>query len=85
MIRPLNDRVVLKLIKDEETTKSGIILAANVKEKNNFAVVVSVYSDDSVLKIGDKVIFESYSGTNVNLDDGEFIIVKEENILCVVE
>lgn len=90
MIRPLNDRVVLKLIQEEETTKGGIILAANAKEKNNFAVVVAVngfYDDeDNVdLKVGDKVIFDGYSGTTVNVDDEEFVIVKEENILCVIE
>ena len=93
MIRPLSDRVVLKLIEAEETTKSGILLAAASKEKPQIAKVVAVgpggFADGKEIKMqvaeGDKVIFSKYSGTEVKYEDADYIIVRQDDILAVVE
>ncbi len=92
-IKPLLDRVVLKSAKAEETTKSGIVLAASAQEKPQFANVVAVGPGGVVdgkevtmyVKVGDKVITNQYSGTNVKLDNEEYTIVKQSDILAVVE
>lgn len=92
-IKPLLDRVVLKSAKAEETTKSGIVLAASAQEKPQFADVVAVGPGGVVdgkevtmyVKVGDKVITNQYSGTNVKLDNEEYTIVKQSDILAVVE
>lgn len=93
MIRPLSDRVVLKLVEAEETTKSGILLAAASKEKPQIAKVVAVGPGGLVngkeIKMqvaeGDKVIFSKYSGTEVKYEDADYIIVRQDDILAVVE
>ncbi len=92
-IKPLLDRVVLKSAKAEEKTKSGIVLAASAQEKPQFANVVAVGPGGVVdgkevtmyVKVGDKVITNQYSGTNVKLDNEEYTIVKQSDILAVVE
>lgn len=93
-IKPLADRVVVKLAEAEETTKGGIILAGSAKEKPQFAEVVAVgpgaKNDDGKVvpvsvKPGDKVITSKYSGTEVKIDDTEYTIVKESDILAVLE
>ncbi|MBQ8163520.1 MAG: co-chaperone GroES [Clostridia bacterium] len=92
-IKPLSNRVVIKNLEAEETTKGGIILTGAAKEKPQIAEVVAVGNGevrDGVLvpmtvKIGNKVIISKYSGTEVKLDGEEFIIVKEDDILAVVE
>ena len=91
-IKPLADRVVIKMTEAEETTKSGIILAGNAKEKPQVAVVVAVGPGGMVegkevamtVKVGDKVLTSKYSGTEVKCDGEEFIIVKQSDILAVV-
>lgn len=93
MIKPLADRVVLKLIEAEETTKSGILLATASKEKPHIARVVAVGPGGLVgekeikmyVEEGDKVIFSKYSGTEVKYEDEEYIIVRQDDILAVVE
>ena len=90
---PLGDRVVLKQFEAEETTKSGIILAAKYKEKPQEAEVVAVGPGGMVdgkevtmqVKAGDKVIYSKYSGNEVKLDGEEYIIVKQNDILAIVE
>lgn len=90
---PLGDRVVLKQIEAEETTKSGIILPDQAKEKPQQAEVIAVGPGGIVdgkevvmqVKAGQKVIYSKYSGTNVKLENEEFIIVKQSDILAVVE
>lgn len=86
---PLGDRVVLKQLKAEETTKSGIVLPGQAQEKPQQAEVVAVGpgTDDVKMevKIGNKVIYSKYAGTEVKSDDDEFIIVKQEDILAIVE
>ena len=93
MIKPLQDRVVLKLVEAEETTKSGIILAGSAKEKPQFAEIVAVGPGGTVdgkevkmyVKVGDKVITAKYAGTEVKIDDQEYIIVSQDDILAIVE
>lgn len=88
-IKPLMDRVVIKMIEAEETTKSGIILAGAAKEKPQVAEVVAVGPGkaDVVMSVnvGDKVLMSKYSGTEVKIDGDEFTILKMEDILAVVE
>ena len=92
-IKPLLDRVVVKMVEAEETTKSGIILAGSAKEKPQVAEVVAVGPGGNVdgkditmyLKVGDKVIASKYSGTEVKLDGEEYTIVRQGDILAIVE
>ena len=93
-IRPLADRVVLKRLEAEEKTKSGIVLAGSAKEKPQEAEVIAVGPGGVTIdgkeikmevKVGDKVLISKYSGTEVKVDKEEYIIVKQEYILAVVE
>ncbi len=92
-LKPLADRVVIKMVEAEETTKSGIILAPAAKEKPQVAQVVEVGPGGLVdgkqvemtVKAGDKVIVSKYAGTEVKLEDVEYIIVKQGDILAIVE
>ena len=90
---PLSDRVVLKQLKAEEKTKSGIILASAAQEKPQEAEVIAVGPGGVVdgkeitmqVKVGDKVIYSKYSGTELELDNEKYVIVKQNDILAVVE
>ncbi len=90
---PLGDKVVLKQLVAEETTKSGIVLPGQAKEKPQQAEVVAVGPGGIVdgkevtmqVKVGDKVIYSKYSGTEVKLEDEEFIVVKQNDIVAIVE
>ena len=90
---PLGDRVVLKQFEAEETTKSGIILAGSAQEKPQEAEVVAVGPGGNVdgkevtmqVKEGDKVIYSKYAGTDVKMHEDEYIIVKQSDILAIVE
>ena len=90
---PLSDRVVLKQLEAEEKTKSGIILASSAQEKPQEAEVIAVGPGGIVdgkevemqVKEGQKVIYSKYSGTDVKLDGEEYIIVRQSDILAVVE
>lgn len=90
---PLGDKVVLKQLVAEETTKSGIVLPGQAKEKPQQASVIAVGPGGMVdgkevtmqVKVGDKVIYSKYAGTEVKLEDEEFIIVKQNDIVAVVE
>ena len=92
-LNPLQDRVVVKLVEAEETTKSGIILTGAAKEKPQVAEVVAVgpgipEGDHKVImevKVGDKVITSKYAGTEVKMDGQEYTIVKQSDILAIVE
>ena len=92
-IKPLADNVVLKSCKVEETTVSGIVLTSASKEKSQIAEVVAVGPGTDVdgkkvpmnVKIGDKVIVNKYSGTDVKIDDVEYTIVRISDVLCTVE
>ncbi len=90
---PLGDRVILKQVEAEETTKSGIVLPTQAKEKPQQAEVIAVGPGGMVegkevtmqVKIGDKVIYSKYAGTEVKLDGEEFMIVRQNDILAVIE
>ena len=92
-IRPLFDRVVIKSCEFEETTKSGLILTGNAKEKPQMAEVIAVGPGGVVdgkdvtmsVNVGDKVIYSKYAGNEVKLDGEEYIIVRQSDILAVVE
>ena len=92
-IRPLADRVVIKTVEAEETTKSGIILAGSGKEKPQVAEVLAVGPGglvdgkevQMIVKVGDKVLTSKYSGTEVKVDGEECTIVRQSDILAIVE
>lgn len=92
-LKPLGDRVVLKQLEAEEKTKSGIVLPGSAKEKPQEAEVVAVgpggVIDGKEIKmevaVGNKVIYSKYSGTEVKIDKEEYIIVKQSDILAIVE
>ena len=92
-LTPLADRVILKTVEAEETTKGGIILTSSAKEKPSVAEVISVGPGGTVdgkevvmsVKPGDKVITDKYSGSNVKIGDEEFTIVRQGDILAIVE
>ena len=92
-LKPLLDRVVLKMVEAEETTKSGIILTAAAQEKPQIAEVVKVGPGGIVdgnevvmtVKEGDKVVTNKYSGTEIKLDGNDYIIVRQADILAIVE
>ena len=93
MLKPLLDRVVVKMTEAEETTKSGIILTANSKEKPQIAEVLEVGPGGQVdgkevkmyIKKGDKVVLNKYSGTEIKYEGEDLIIVKQSDILAIVE
>ena len=89
MIKPLADRVLIKMIESEETTKSGIILSSGSKEKPQVAKVIAVGPGTEKIKMyikeGDKVIINKYSGTEVKYEDTEYTIVKQEDVFAIVE
>lgn len=93
MIKPLQDRVVIKMIENEETTKSGILLSSGAKEKPQIAKVIEVGPGGEVegkaikmyVKKGDRVIVSKYAGTEVKYEGEDYIIVKQDDILAIVE
>ncbi|MBP5231524.1 MAG: co-chaperone GroES [Clostridia bacterium] len=92
-LRPLADRVILKMVEAEETTKGGIILTGAAKEKPQVAEVIEVgpggFVDGNEIKMlvkkGDRVICSKYSGTEIKLDGEEYTVVRQNDILAVVE
>ena len=93
MLKPLADRVVLKMTKAEETTKSGIILSEGSKEKPQIAEVIAVGPGKDVdgkevkmyVKPGDKVVLSKYAGTEIKYEGEDYIIVKQSDILAIAE
>jgi len=88
-LKPLFDRVVIRNIETEEVTKGGILLTSASKEKPQMAEVLSVGPGakdvEMVVKVGDKVVYSKYAGTEVKLDGQEVIVIKQSDILAVVE
>ena len=92
-IKPLGDRIIIKVIESEETTKSGIVLPGTAKEKPMQGEVLAVGSGEMVdgkkipleLKVGDKVIYSKYAGTEVKMDGNEYLIVRQSDVLAVIE
>ena len=93
MIKPLGDRVLLKMVDAEQTTKSGIILNAGSQEKPQIAEIIAVGPGGIIdgkeikmeVKVGEKVITSKYSGTEVKYEGTEYIIVRQSDILAIVE
>lgn len=92
-IKPLGERVVIKMLETEETTKSGIVLPGTAKEKPQVAEVVAVGPGGNIegkevkmeVKVGDKVLISKYAGTEVKIDNQEYTILKQSDILAIVE
>ena len=92
-LKPLADRVVVKSVEAEETTKTGIVLPGTAKEKPQVAEVVAVGPGGMIdgkevvmtVKVGDKVITSKYSGTEIKLDGKDYIVVSQSDILAIVE
>lgn len=92
-LKPLGDRVVLQQLDAEETTKSGIVLPGKAQEKPQQAEVIAVGPGGMVdgkevkmeVKVGDKVIYSKYSGTDVKLEDNEYVVVRQSDIVAIVE
>ncbi len=92
-IKPLGDRVVIKMIEVEETTRSGIVLPGTAKEKPQVAEVIAVGPGGNVdgkevvmaLKVGDRVLTSKYAGTEVKIDGVEYTILRQNDILAIVE
>lgn len=92
-IKPLGDRVVIKMLESQETTKSGIVLPGTAKEKPQEAEIVAVGPGGVIdgktitmeVKVGDKVLISKYSGTEVKIDGEEYTILRQSDILAVVE
>lgn len=86
MLRPLNKNVILKKEEEEKKTASGIILTESAKDKPSFATVVAIGKEcEAKISEGDRVVYKEYSGTKVKMDDVEYIIIEDEDILAVVE
>ena len=93
MLKPLGDRIVVKMLEKEETTKSGIILANSSKEKPQIAEVIEVGPGKNIdgkiqqvaVKKGDNVIVSKYAGTEVKYEGVDYIIVKQEDVLAIVD
>lgn len=93
VIKPLADRIVIKMVEAEETTKSGIILSGSAKEKPQVAEVTAVGPGGIVdgnevkmeLKVGDKVLINKYAGTEVKVDGEDVIIVRQSDVLAIVQ
>ncbi len=92
-LRPLGDRIVVKMTEVEETTKSGILLTGSAKEKPEVAEVVAVGPGGvvdgkevtMVLQVGDKVVISKYAGTQIKMDGVEYTIVRQSDVLAIVE
>jgi chaperonin GroES len=93
VIKPLCDRIVIKMLESEETTKSGIVLPGSAKEKPQVAEVIAVGPGGYVegnkiemeLKVGDKILISKYAGTEVKMDGNEFTILRQSDVLARVE
>ena len=92
-IKPLGDRVVIKMIEMEETTKSGIVLPGTAKEKPQVAEIVAVGPGGNIdgkevvmqVKVGDRVLISKYAGTEIKMNNVEYTILKQSDILAIVE
>lgn len=92
-IKPLGDHIVIKVIENEEKTESGIVLPETAKEKPQQGEVVAVGSGEIVdgkkipleVKVGDKIIYSKYAGTEVKLDGEEYLIIRQSDVLAIIE
>ncbi|MDO4282894.1 MAG: co-chaperone GroES [Clostridia bacterium] len=93
MLKPLGDRVVIKMIEEKETSKGGILLPSTAQEKSSVAEIVAVGPGKCVdgkvipldVKVGDKVVFSKYAGTEIKYEGVDYSILKQDDILAIVE
>lgn len=92
-VKPLGDRIIIKVLEKKETTKSGIVLPDAAKEKPQEGEVLAVGSGEMVdgkkvpleVKVGDRVIYSKYAGTEIKMDDEEYLILRQSDVLAIVE
>ncbi|RVU55567.1 co-chaperone GroES [Anaerosphaera multitolerans] len=91
-LKPLEDKLVIKKVEKEETTKSGIVLPSSAKEESNIAEIIAIGKgilDDEKRKdevqVGDKIVFSKYSGSELEIEDEKFTIIKYSDILAVIK
>ena len=87
-VKPLQDRVIVKRIEEEEKTKGGIIIPDTAKEKKHLGTVIEVGTDEELkelVKPGDKVLYGKYAGEEIKLDDKEYILLQRSDILAIIE
>ncbi|AYO31565.1 MAG: chaperonin GroES [Thermoanaerobacteraceae bacterium] len=92
-IKPLGDRIVIKVLEKEERTKGGIVLPDTAKEKPQKGEVLAVGSGEIIdgqkvpleVKVGDKIIFSKYAGTEVKIDDEEYLILRQSDVLAIIQ
>ena len=86
-LKPIGDKLVIEMVEVEEKTSSGIVLPTSAKEAPSVAKVLAIGDEDKkdLIKVGDKIIFSKYAGTEVKLDKKEYIVVKIADVLAVVE
>ncbi|HPC37835.1 MAG TPA: co-chaperone GroES [Exilispira sp.] len=85
-IKPLNDRILVKVLPPEEKTKGGLFLPQTAQEKTQEGIVEAIGDSDQIkVKVGDKIIYDKYAGTSLKIDDQDFLILKNNDILAIVE
>ncbi len=85
-IRPLNDRVLVKVLPPEEKTKGGLFLPQTAQEKTQEGLVEAIGDSDQIkVKVGDKIIYDKYAGTSLKIDEQDYLILKNNDILAIVE
>lgn len=84
MIKPLGKRVVIKVAETEETTASGFVLPSSAKSKEQFGEIIAIGSEVELVKVGDTVFFQNYSGTEVEHEGKSVLIIEEKDLLAVV-
>jgi chaperonin GroES len=92
-IKPLGDRIVIKVLENEEKTRGGIVLPDTAKEKPQKGEVLAVGSGEIIdgkkvpleVKVGDKIIYSKYAGTEVKVDDVEYLIIRQSDVLAILE
>lgn len=83
--KPLKDRVFVKYSEEAEKTAGGIYIPESAKEKPQKGVIEAVGSEVKEIKVGDVILFDKYSGSKINIDNNEYLIIKEEDILGIVQ
>lgn len=84
-VKPLKERLFVRYFEEEEKTSGGLFIPDTAKEKPQKGIVEAVGSEVKDVKVGDKVLFDKYSGSKVNIDEAEYLIIKEEDILGIIE
>ncbi|MFN3412257.1 MAG: co-chaperone GroES [Exilispira sp.] len=85
-IKPLNDRILVKVLPPEEKTKGGLFLPQTAQEKTQEGIVEAIGDSDQIkVKVGDKIIYDKYAGTSLKIDEQDYLILKNNDILAIVE